>query len=610
MFYDTSPGIAEFQESWPLYWSTQSTDFTLQSHAYFCFFSTAKVPAQRFYGQGFVIPSTLRSEGLARGSTVSADAELQAYPHPTALDQEVRPAVINTEEFLSWAQAKSPLQEIADISVAISNITSFGSILACTSEGRLFSQGRLVGHKTPDFLVQFPASVVADVTSLSLQPVYNTDRTFYDKRFIHVAAGVGIGIAVTDDNELWMAGLFLGPSSLAEATDFSNNSTSQPYFARRNVTKWYSSDAALQTNTPLEFTNVWFNNNRGLALSSNNKLFMFGSVLGIGKSLTSPVFHEIGGFVNSAIITNGGSGYTSNPTLTVSAPDNAYGVAPTFTLSRSGGEITGINITNAGWGYSSAPTLTISGGGGSGATATCELFNDTWKFANVGNGAVAGISGDGSLYTWGLCLSDAATGFVSRDSPVKANRLAGSQPGEYEKVAVNGNSGSVAGTGQTENYRFGAAIDVNGKVSIWGPAGITPDGEQHNKLTLLSTLVPALSDYTFVDAVCFTRGVALLADDGSVWTYGRCHESLGHGANTFVSEKTVNDGAVLAGATLLSRKIHKVVGSDVWTSVIASNLPAGLGENSGATTALLAVRQPEQFDVFGIRQDPIPPFSA
>ncbi len=73
-------------------------------------------------------------------------------------------------------------------------------------------------------------------------------------------------------------------------------------------------------------------------------------------------------------VSAGGTGYTSAPTITISAPTGT-GQTETAeaTATVSGGAVTKITLTNKGKGYTSAPTITISGGGGSSATATATL---------------------------------------------------------------------------------------------------------------------------------------------------------------------------------------------------------------------------------------------
>lgn len=84
--------------------------------------------------------------------------------------------------------------------------------------------------------------------------------------------------------------------------------------------------------------------------------------------------------IKTIAVTNGGAGYTTAPTVTISGNGGA-----TATATVSGGKVTGITLDrdpmavtffNEGK-YSAVPTITISGGGGSGATATATISKDT-----------------------------------------------------------------------------------------------------------------------------------------------------------------------------------------------------------------------------------------
>jgi hypothetical protein len=81
---------------------------------------------------------------------------------------------------------------------------------------------------------------------------------------------------------------------------------------------------------------------------------------------------DICGVVNSVTVAEGGSGYTSVPTLTCSMPSINNG------------------LLEAGSGFTSAPTITISGGGGTGATATCTIgaggYINSVTITNAGSG--------------------------------------------------------------------------------------------------------------------------------------------------------------------------------------------------------------------------------
>jgi len=79
--------------------------------------------------------------------------------------------------------------------------------------------------------------------------------------------------------------------------------------------------------------------------------------------------------VLSITVTNDGSGYTGVPTVTISAPNLAYGTTASAIATVVSNKVSAITIPvgGSGSGYTSAPTVTISGGGGSGAAATASV---------------------------------------------------------------------------------------------------------------------------------------------------------------------------------------------------------------------------------------------
>jgi hypothetical protein len=76
--------------------------------------------------------------------------------------------------------------------------------------------------------------------------------------------------------------------------------------------------------------------------------------------------------LGSMTITNGGTGYTSTPTVVVPAPPAGGGQA-SATATVVGGIVTAITVTNPGNSYVVAPTITFTGGGGSAAAATAVM---------------------------------------------------------------------------------------------------------------------------------------------------------------------------------------------------------------------------------------------
>lgn len=81
----------------------------------------------------------------------------------------------------------------------------------------------------------------------------------------------------------------------------------------------------------------------------------------------------LGDGVTRVDVTAGGSGYTSEPTVSFSG---GGGSGATAVATVSGGAVTAVTVTAAGSGYTSAPTVSFSGGGGTGATADAKVGTD------------------------------------------------------------------------------------------------------------------------------------------------------------------------------------------------------------------------------------------
>ena len=105
-------------------------------------------------------------------------------------------------------------------------------------------------------------------------------------------------------------------------------------------------------------------------------------LVGVGRTATAVASINTG-FISEIFLNNDGSGFTGTPTVAISTSpsglvgDNASAVA--FTTTRA--NITSVEkilLTNAGANYTSPPIITISGGGGTGAAATCSI-NTTSK---------------------------------------------------------------------------------------------------------------------------------------------------------------------------------------------------------------------------------------
>ncbi|NCZ52893.1 MAG: hypothetical protein EBY81_03215, partial [Verrucomicrobia bacterium] len=82
-------------------------------------------------------------------------------------------------------------------------------------------------------------------------------------------------------------------------------------------------------------------------------------------------------------VVNGGSGYTSLPTVAISG---GGGTGATATATFAAGKVSAITVTSVGSGYKTTPTITVSGGGGSGVSATpiVAIWSDLPPAAQTG----------------------------------------------------------------------------------------------------------------------------------------------------------------------------------------------------------------------------------
>jgi len=80
--------------------------------------------------------------------------------------------------------------------------------------------------------------------------------------------------------------------------------------------------------------------------------------------------------IASFIVSAGGSGYSTTPSVIITPSGAGLGAAATATVSA--GVVTAITVTNAGTDYFPPPTVSFTGGGGSGATAVAVLTANTY----------------------------------------------------------------------------------------------------------------------------------------------------------------------------------------------------------------------------------------
>ena len=144
-------------------------------------------------------------------------------------------------------------------------------------------------------------------------------------------------------------------------------------------------------------------------------------LVGIGiTALASPVVGT--GAIREIFLNNDGSGFTGTPTVAIStSPTGLSGAdATAVAITSTRASVTSIDrilLTNAGFGYTEAPIFTFSGGGGTGAAATCSIntvSNSIVRFTITQTGVGYGTAPTVTIgVPAGATAADRATGIAS-----------------------------------------------------------------------------------------------------------------------------------------------------------------------------------------------------
>jgi hypothetical protein len=119
--------------------------------------------------------------------------------------------------------------------------------------------------------------------------------------------------------------------------------------------------------------------------SGSNEKEVLRAQLDLSTKLPRVGINRTGNRIDRIEVTSQGSGYTTQPTVTLSSPPNG-GTQALASALISDGKVVAILVDNIGSGYLTAPSVTITGGNGQGANATA--FLDTVDFELDINGAI------------------------------------------------------------------------------------------------------------------------------------------------------------------------------------------------------------------------------
>ena len=189
-------------------------------------------------------------------------------------------------------------------------------------------------------------------------------------------------------------------------------------------------------------------------------------------------FDQLYESVETITVTNGGSGYTSTPAVTLDAPSGPSGETATAFATLEGESIASITIISSGSQYTETPDVTISGGGGSNGAATAAM-SPTYYTINSSTPVVSGITtltlDENLINTVGV----GSTAYFYQQSKIIAsshtfeyigsgNTIAQATPKRggvtiqaNEVVSEEGGSVVYTSTDQSGNFRIGDDFQIN-----------------------------------------------------------------------------------------------------------------------------------------------------
>jgi len=140
-----------------------------------------------------------------------------------------------------------------------------------------------------------------------------------------------------------------------------------------------------------------------------------------------------------------GSGYTSPPSIAISAPNETGGIQAVAEAIMTANGVSGLLFTEAGTGYTSPPTVTFTGGGGSGANAVVS----TLSFAQGTVGAYVLSGGTGYSSPPTVSITGGGGSNAAATAIVEGNAVIG---------LVFSNNGTGYTSPPTITFSTGAAI--------------------------------------------------------------------------------------------------------------------------------------------------------
>jgi hypothetical protein len=274
------------------------------------------------------------------------------------------------------------------------------------------------------------------------------------------------------------------------------------------------------------------------------------------------------GRVTSVTVTNGGSGYTSAPTVSFThTPGCVQGNCVTATATVNGGQVTGVTVVNRGMGYCLAPTVSFSGGGGTGAAATAsvagslERMEDLVWYKNFMKNVHAGTAVVGHTITGAINCGITPDRVLFKDNIFEMD----AEVWDPEPGASSGTWGATGWfLGGTQNLQIVHNTIINANAPQASSCGsVFSDG---SLILVGDPTTPKWSGLLFKDNVIDYRGCGI-SGSGAI---NHANNAL---ANQFTGFDVTNNGIMRTGGAASNWP-----GTQLWATSWASQL---LNFNSG-----------------------------
>jgi fibronectin-binding autotransporter adhesin len=240
---------------------------------------------------------------------------------------------------------------------------------------------------------------------------------------------------------------------------------------------------------------------------------------GLAVTVAQPLLAPAGNGVVTIPVTSGGSGYVSEPIVTISGA----GTGASARANVVGGVVTSITITGPGINYSAVPTVALSGGLGSGGVAA--VLGTPTTGANATTGGLTKL-GAGAMTVTGVSTYGGAT-TITGGSIISSSALASTNQLPATALVLNGGSLTVTQTAavvasQTfSSTTISSPAVINGTIFAGGTTNLTLGGITRNAGAAVDFVLPSTG---FINtSTASTNGILgghATVNNGANWAVG------------------------------------------------------------------------------------------